>query len=77
MTGLEKVVWWTEYVIRNQGAPYLKNPRADISWSEFLILDVVAFLFSLLIVALLVFYKITQYVFRVAFGRQKLKKKSD
>lgn len=77
MTGLEKVVWWTEYVIRNQGAPYLKNPRADVSWSEFLILDVITFLFSILFIALFIVYKISQYGLSYILGGQTLKKKSE
>lgn len=77
LTGLEKVVWWTEYVIRNQGAPYLKSPRANISWSEFLILDVLAFLFSVLTIALFVFYKLGKNAFRLAFDNKKFKKKSE
>lgn len=77
MTGLEKVVWWTEYVIRNQGAKYLRNPRADVSWAEFLILDVVAYLFSIFVVVLLVTYKIAKYVFNKLFRRKNLKTKSE
>lgn len=26
MTGLERAIWWIEYVIRNNGAPHLRNP---------------------------------------------------
>lgn len=63
MTGLEKVIWWTEYVIRNKGAQYLKNPRADVTWIDFLILDVIAFLLAVLLIALFVIYKITKCIF--------------
>lgn len=48
MSGLEKVIWWTEYVIRNKGAAYLRSVAADTPYWKYLLLDVVA---ALLIVA--------------------------
>lgn len=62
MSGLEKVVWWTEYVIRHQGAPYLRNPRADISWFDFLILDVVAFLLGTIIITIFTIHRVTKLI---------------
>ncbi|KAG5896751.1 hypothetical protein JTB14_031731 [Gonioctena quinquepunctata] len=47
MTGLEKAVWWTEYVIRHKGARFLHSPTADISWYEYFLLDVIAGVFFL------------------------------
>lgn len=38
---LERAIWWTEYVIRNKGAPQLRSPAADLSWIEYLMLDVI------------------------------------
>lgn len=76
MTGLEKAVWWTEYVIRNRGAPYLRNPRADVSWSEFLVLDVVAFLFFILCTASFIVYKVFYFIVRFIFkNKTQLKNK--
>lgn len=76
MTGLEKAVWWTEYVIRNKGAPHLRNPGADMSWPEFLILDVVAFLVVIVAVTLVIFCKILCFLFRLLFGKQPQKLKA-
>lgn len=44
MTGLEKAVWWTEYVIRNKGAKHLRNPAADIPFYQYYLIDVISFL---------------------------------
>ncbi|XP_018561507.1 UDP-glucuronosyltransferase 2B7 [Anoplophora glabripennis] len=44
MTGLEKAVWWTEYVIRNKGAKHLRNPAADIPLYQYFLVDVIGFL---------------------------------
>lgn len=75
MTGLDKVVWWTEYVIRNRGAPYLRSPRADVSWFEFLILDVVAFFIFGLTATLFIAYKIFQFIRGLIFTSQLRKSK--
>ncbi|KAK4322958.1 hypothetical protein Pmani_006309 [Petrolisthes manimaculis] len=69
-TPKERAVYWTEYVIRHKGAPQLKCPAADLSWVEFLMLDV-----------LLVVLHITIYIFRAIsaniFDHQKIKSKEE
>nr|QIK00374.1 UDP-glycosyltransferase [Xylotrechus quadripes] len=37
-------VYWTEYVIRNRGAPHLRVAALDLSWYQYLLLDVIVFL---------------------------------
>lgn len=74
MTGLEKVIWWTEYVIRNKGAAYLRNPRADVSWSEFLILDVLTFLLFILLAVSFLVYRMCQFIIQ-KFKNKTLKEK--
>ncbi|XP_018573571.1 UDP-glucuronosyltransferase 2B7-like [Anoplophora glabripennis] len=56
MTGLEKAIWWTEYVIRNKGAKHLRNPAADLPLYQYYLLDVICFLLSITIFTLLVIY---------------------
>ncbi|XP_063913105.1 UDP-glycosyltransferase UGT5-like [Zophobas morio] len=41
MTGLEKAVWWSEYVLRHKGAKHLRSPAADFSWFDYLLVEVV------------------------------------
>ncbi|KAJ8954688.1 hypothetical protein NQ318_011380 [Aromia moschata] len=38
------IVFWTEFVIRHQGAPHLRVAALDIPWYRYLLLDVIAFL---------------------------------
>ena len=40
LTPVERAVWWTEYTVRHAGAPHLQSPAAEISWIEYLMLDV-------------------------------------
>ncbi|KAK5639930.1 hypothetical protein RI129_010741 [Pyrocoelia pectoralis] len=56
MTGLERAVWWTEYVIRHKGAPHLKSPLKDFPWYQYLLLDVMAVLITTVIVLVCVIY---------------------
>ncbi|XP_074028192.1 UDP-glycosyltransferase UGT5-like [Leptinotarsa decemlineata] len=60
MTGVEKVVWWTEYVVRNKGAKHLRSPLIDIPFYKFIFLDVVAFYVFLLALITIVFVKSIQ-----------------
>ena len=41
MTGLDRAVWWSEYVIKHKGAKHLRSPAADISWCDYFLVDVV------------------------------------
>ncbi|KAJ8947849.1 hypothetical protein NQ318_009995, partial [Aromia moschata] len=40
MSPLDKALWWTEYVIRHKGTKHLRSPTADVTWIEYLLLDV-------------------------------------
>ncbi|KAJ8708419.1 hypothetical protein PYW07_010544 [Mythimna separata] len=41
MTPLERVVWWTEHVLRHGGGKHLRAPAANMSWAEYLELELV------------------------------------
>lgn len=56
MTGLEKAVWWTEYVIRNKGAKHLRSPAIDMPMYQYLLLDVIVFILAILIILLWIIY---------------------
>ncbi|XP_074037450.1 UDP-glucosyltransferase 2 isoform X2 [Leptinotarsa decemlineata] len=43
MKGVEKAVWWIEYVIRHKGAKHLRSPAADLSFFEYFLVDVALF----------------------------------
>ncbi|RZC42789.1 UDP-glucuronosyltransferase 2B9, partial [Asbolus verrucosus] len=56
MTGLEKAIWWSEYVIRHKGAKHLRSSTADISWFHYLLLDVVLVVISISIIIIYLCY---------------------
>jgi glucuronosyltransferase len=39
---LDKAIWWTEYVLRHNGARHLRSALLDLTWYEYLLLDVIA-----------------------------------
>ncbi|XP_063913106.1 UDP-glycosyltransferase UGT5-like [Zophobas morio] len=60
MTGLEKAVWWSEYVLRHKGATHMRSPAADCSWFEYLILEVVLVSAALISIVIYLSYKVFQ-----------------
>ncbi|XP_071532733.1 UDP-glycosyltransferase UGT5-like [Panulirus ornatus] len=57
---LDRAVFWTEHVIRHQGALHLKSPAAQLSWVEFFMLDILAFLFLVALAVSLTLRKFLQ-----------------
>ncbi|KAK9892156.1 hypothetical protein WA026_018359 [Henosepilachna vigintioctopunctata] len=64
MSGIDKIIWWCEYVIRHKGAKHLRSPSADIPLYEYFMLDVFAVIFT----ALFVIYKIVSLAVRSLVG---------
>ncbi|KAG5867461.1 hypothetical protein JTB14_029020 [Gonioctena quinquepunctata] len=44
MKGVEKAVYWIEYVLRHKGAKHLRSPAADMPLYKYFMVDVVLFL---------------------------------
>ncbi|XP_026736026.1 UDP-glucuronosyltransferase 2B31-like [Trichoplusia ni] len=78
-TPLERAVWWTEYVLRHGGAKHLRSPAANISWAEYLELELVLTLLAGLTVtlALFVFFIYNFYKLLVKNNVTTIKSKSD
>ncbi|XP_066987462.1 UDP-glycosyltransferase UGT5-like [Macrobrachium rosenbergii] len=70
---LERAVFWTEYVVRHKGAPRLRSPGASLSWVEYLLLDVLALLFLIVVTVLLVIRWTVKKILRVVFTKSKTK----
>ncbi|XP_028132189.2 UDP-glucosyltransferase 2-like isoform X2 [Diabrotica virgifera virgifera] len=60
MTGVEKAVWWIEYVIRHKGAKHLRVTDVDVPFYQYYCLDVIATL-SLVVY---IFFKVICIVLR-------------
>ncbi|XP_045463151.1 UDP-glycosyltransferase UGT5-like isoform X2 [Harmonia axyridis] len=78
MKGIEKAVWWIEYVIRHKGAKHLRSSSMDIPWYQYLLLDVMAVILSVLILAIFIIYLLVKSIrklFRLIFCKKNKSKK--
>lgn len=64
MSPMETAVYWTEYVIRHDGAYHLKPASTRLRWDQYLLLDVLA---CLLVVFLLLIYFIKISIWLLSF----------
>jgi len=60
---LDRAVWWTEYVLRHNGARHLRSSVMDLTWYQYLLLDVIGFLSLLILVLPYLTYIIIQRIF--------------
>ena len=65
MSPQDTAVYWTEYVIRHKGAPHLKTAAVHMPWHEYLLLDVIAFLFLVIVGTLFAVYSFAKFILRV------------
>lgn len=64
MSGLERAVWWTEYVIRHRGAPYFRNRMVDVPWYEYFLVDVIGSLLLIILLVVSMIYRIIRHIIR-------------
>nr|CAH7722340.1 unnamed protein product [Callosobruchus chinensis] len=76
MPALERAVWWIEYVIRHKGTKHLRSPTADVTWFEYLLVDVISVILSTVSLALFILYKTVKFIFRKVAGKPKKVKKA-
>ena len=65
MTGLEKAIWWTEYVIRHKGAKHLRSPIIDIPFYQYHLLDVIAFLVVVTVTLIYIMYRLIKFLITI------------
>ncbi|KAK9874769.1 hypothetical protein WA026_005576 [Henosepilachna vigintioctopunctata] len=58
MKGIEKVVWWTEYVIRNRGTKFFKNTSLQLPFYQYYLIDVILFIVSVVLGFVLIIHKL-------------------
>ncbi|XP_042233287.1 UDP-glycosyltransferase UGT5-like isoform X2 [Homarus americanus] len=73
----ELAVFWTEYVIRQRGAPQLRSPAAQLSWVEFLMLDVLLLLHLALLVLYFTLRRVLRAISAKIFGSEGSKQKKE
>ncbi|XP_028035352.1 UDP-glucuronosyltransferase 2B31-like [Bombyx mandarina] len=62
---LERAVWWTEYVLRHGGAKHLRAAGANLSWSQYLDLELTSALFITFVMTITILSYIILYLLRI------------
>ncbi|XP_072401507.1 UDP-glucosyltransferase 2-like [Diabrotica undecimpunctata] len=62
MSGLEKAIWWIEYVIRHKGAKHLWHPNLDLPLYKYFLLDVFGFLLLVIFVLSYMIYMVCNFL---------------
>lgn len=65
MTGLQRAIWWTEYVIRHKGAPHFRSPAIDIPFYQYYLLDVIGFYVALLFIFIYVIFLVLKLLYKL------------
>ena len=69
-TPLDRAVWWVEYVIRHNGAQFLKPHSVDLAWYQYHLLDVIAFILIILSFVICILFKCCFCCFKFCFYRK-------
>lgn len=60
----DQAIWWVEYVIRHNGARHLRPATLDLHWTQYYLIDVAAFVITVISVIVFVAYKLVQFTYR-------------
>ncbi|KAE9527249.1 hypothetical protein AGLY_012947 [Aphis glycines] len=78
MTPAQSVVYWTEYVLRHNGATHLKSHSLNLMWYQYYLLDVISFAIFLIFVVFFAVYKMLKYIYKyTSIFHQKVKAKTE
>lgn len=76
MSALDTAMFWIEYVIRNKGAEYMKNPARKMSWFASSMIDVYATILLASIIGIAVLVKIIKSLLSLlSFNKVEINKK--
>lgn len=60
----QEVDYWTKYVIRHKGAPHLKSPAFNLTWYQYLLLDVIGVVLILILLFVFIVYIVLNYLYK-------------
>lgn len=74
MRALDTAMYWIEYVIRNNGADYLRNPALELNWIAYNMLDVYGFILIVIITNIYALYKLMKWLVKITVEATNIKK---
>ncbi|XP_056602934.1 UDP-glucuronosyltransferase 2A2-like [Triplophysa dalaica] len=69
MKPLDQAVFWIEFVMRNKGAKHLRVQAHQLTWYQYYLLDVMAFLLTIFTLSVFIFIKTCCFLSRKCFRR--------
>lgn len=69
MKPLDQAVFWIEFVMRNKGAKHLRVQAHQLTWYQYYLLDVMAFLLTIFTLSVFIFIKTCCFLYRKCFRR--------
>ena len=69
MPPLERAVWWTEHVLRHGGARHLRAPAANMSWAQYLDIELILTISSVLSIVVTVLLLSIYLVWKKVFAK--------
>ena len=51
---VDRAVWWVEYIMRHDGAPFLRPKSLELSWYQYSLIDVLILILSFLCVIIVI-----------------------
>ncbi|XP_031767087.2 UDP-glycosyltransferase UGT4-like [Galleria mellonella] len=77
-TPLQRAVWWTEHVLRHGSGKHLRSPAANMSWKEYLELELVGYvlltILTLIIISVFIFVYLYKFITVSHISDEHLKK---
>lgn len=71
---LDEAVYWTEYVLRYNGAPQLRTKGSQLPWYQYYLIDVALVLLTASAIVLIIIYSLLMIVINLLFGKKPVKK---
>nr|XP_024216284.1 UDP-glucuronosyltransferase 2A1-like [Halyomorpha halys] len=68
---MDNAVYWVEYVLRHRGAPHLRSAAVELSWYQYLLLDVIVVWGAVFVVAIVLLRKIIRSVCKARRSKSK------
>jgi len=69
----ERAVWWVEYLIRNGKTGFLKPYSLQLEWYQYHLLDVIAFIFSTLLIVTVISISCCCFIIKKCCCKEKVK----
>lgn len=71
MAPLDTATYWVEYVARHKGAPHLRSAATKLTWYQYYLLDVAAFLIFALTIVFYVTYFVLKFLIKKLFLKNR------